>query len=97
MQSQKILFVVIFKLTKYSLSFVFFYLMVLFYTPAAIGTVRFAIAFIAIFSFVFNLGFNIAHLKIYPEEENKASSIGTLLLDGSGASRYCQRKNAQSV
>jgi O-antigen/teichoic acid export membrane protein len=53
--------------------------MVLFYAPAVIGTVRFAIAFVAIFSFVFNLGFNIAHLKIYPEEENKASSIGTLL------------------
>ena len=79
MQSQRIIFVVVFKVSKYMLSFVFFYLMVLFYAPAVIGTVRFVIAFVAIFSFVFNLGFNIAHLKIYPEEENKASCIGTLL------------------
>jgi len=79
MQSQRIIFVVGFKVSKYALSFVFFYLMILFYAPAVIGTVRFAIALIAIFSFVFNLGFNIAHLKIYPEEENKASCIGTLL------------------
>ncbi len=76
---QKIFFVISFKLTKYALSFVFFYLMVLFYTPSAIGTVQFVIAFVALFSFIFNLGFSIAHLKIYPEEENKASCIGTLL------------------
>ena len=53
--------------------------MVLFYDPSAIGTVQFAIAFVSIFSFIFNVGFSIAHLKIYPEEENKASCIGTLL------------------
>ena len=79
MQSQKILFVVGFKLSKYVLSFVFFYLMVLFYEPKIIGTVQFAIAFISIFSFIFNIGFSIAHLKIYPEEENKAACIGVLL------------------
>ncbi|MFX0186768.1 MAG: oligosaccharide flippase family protein [Candidatus Hodarchaeota archaeon] len=79
MQSQRIIFVVVFKVSKYALSFVFFYLMVLFYAPAVIGIVRFAIAFVAIFSFIFNLGFNIAHLKIYPEETSKSSSIGTLL------------------
>jgi len=79
MQSQKILFVVFFKVSKYALSFVFFYLLVLFYEPAVIGIVQFAIAFVAIFSFIFNLGFSVAHLKIYPEEENKESCIGTLL------------------
>ncbi len=79
MQSQRIIFVIVFKVSKYALSFVFFYLMVLFYAPAVIGIVRFAIAFVAIFSFIFNLGFNIAHLKIYPEEKSKKSSIGTLL------------------
>jgi len=80
MQSQKILIVVVFKLFKYGLSFVFFYLMVSFYTPNIIGTVQFAIAFVAIFSFIFNLGFSVAHLKIYPEEKNKPACIGTLLV-----------------
>ena len=79
MQSQKILFVVVFKLTKYVLSFVFFYLMVLFYDTNIIGTVQFAIALVAVFSFIFNLGFSVAHLKIYPEEEDKPACIGTLL------------------
>ena len=80
MQSQKILIVVGFKLTKYALSFIFFYLMVLFYEPHVIGTVKFAIALVTIFSFIFNLGFSVAHLKIYPEEEDKAACIGTLLI-----------------
>ncbi len=80
MQSQKILFVVVFKLTKYALSFIFFYLMVLFYEPYVIGTVKFTIALVTIFSFIFNLGFSVAHLKIYPEEEDKAACIGTLLI-----------------
>lgn len=79
MQSQKILFVVGFKLTKYAFSFIFFYLMVLFYEPYIIGTVKFIIALVTIFSFVVNLGFSIAHLKIYPEEEDKSACIGTLL------------------
>lgn len=79
MQSQKILFVVIFKLTKYALSFVFFYLMIIFYSPKTIGGVQFALAFVTLFSFIFNLGFNIAHLKIYPEEDEKAACIGALL------------------
>ena len=79
MQSQRMLFVVSFKLTKYALSFIFFYLMVLLYEPKVIGTVQFVIAFVSIFSFIFNLGFSIAHLKIYPEEENKSACIGTLL------------------
>lgn len=80
MESQKILFVIFFKVSKYALSFIFFYLMVIFYDPSVIGTVRFAISFVAIFSFIFNLGFAIAHLKIYPEEEDKAASIGALLI-----------------
>ncbi len=80
MQSQKILVVIGFKVIKYSLSFLFFYLMVIFYEPALIGTVQFAMAFVAIFSFIFNLGFSIAHLKIYPEERDKAASIGALLV-----------------
>ena len=79
MEPQKIIFVIGFKLSKYALSFVFFYLMVLFYSPKTIGTVQFAIAFVTIFSFIFNLGFTIAHLKIYPEEKDKAACIGTLL------------------
>jgi len=79
LQSQRIFFVLIFKLSKYAFSLVFFYLVVLFYEPESIGLVQFAIAFSALFSFIFNLGFDIAHLKIYPEEENKSSSIGTLL------------------
>jgi O-antigen/teichoic acid export membrane protein len=53
--------------------------MVLFYSPKAIGTVQFALAFVALFSFIFNLGFSIAHLKIYPEEDNKAGCIGALI------------------
>jgi len=53
--------------------------MVLFYVPKIIGNVQFAIAFISIFSFIFNIGFSIAHLKIYPEEENKAACIGALV------------------
>jgi len=53
--------------------------MVLFYEPYTIGTVKFAIALVTIFSFVVNLGFSIAHLKIYPEEEDKSACIGTLL------------------
>jgi len=80
MESQKILFVIFFKVSKYALSFIFFYLMIIFYEPSVIGTVRFAISFVAIFSFIFNLGFTIAHLKIYPEEEDKAASIGALLI-----------------
>lgn len=78
MQPQKILFVIGFKLSKYALSFIFFYLMVIFYSPDTIGTVQFAIALVAIFSFIFNLGFDVAHLKLYPEEEDKAACIGTL-------------------
>ena len=79
MEPQKILFVIGFKLSKYVLSFVFFYLMVISYDPNTIGTIQFAIAFVAIFSFIFNLGFSVAHLKIYPEEKDKAACIGTLL------------------
>jgi O-antigen/teichoic acid export membrane protein len=53
--------------------------MVLFYSPNTIGTVQFVIAVVAIFSFMFNLGFSVAHLKIYPEEEDKPACIGALL------------------
>ena len=79
MESQKIFFMIIFILLKDVLSLVFFYLVVLFYKPEIIGIVQFALSFVALFSFIFNLGFLVAHLKIYPEEENKAGSIGTLL------------------
>ncbi len=79
MESQKILFVLAFKLIDTVLAFIFFYLMVFFYDPYAIGKVQFAISFVAIFSFVFNLKFDVAHLKIYPETEDKAVSIGTLM------------------
>ena len=79
MQPQKFLFVIGFILSKYALSFVFFYLMVIFYNPNTIGTVQFAIALVSIFSFISSLGFEVAHLKIYPEEEDKAACIGTLL------------------
>ena len=78
-QPQKIMFVVFFRLIKSGLGFIFFYIAVLFYVPHIIGTVQFCIAFVAIFSFIFNLRFSIAHLKIYPEEENKAACVGTLL------------------
>ena len=79
MEAQKILFVLAFKLIDTVLSFIFFYLMVFFYSPNTIGEVRFAISFVSIFSFIFNLKFDIAHLKIYPETDNKAGSIGTLM------------------
>ena len=79
MESQKLLYVVIFKLIDTGLAFVFFYFMVIFYEPNVIGKVRFAISFVSIFSFIYNLRFNIAHLKIYPESEEKAACIGTLM------------------
>lgn len=80
MESQKILFAVIFRLIKFTFGFIFFYIIVLFFIPQVIGTVQVAIAFVAIFSFIFNLRFDVAHLKIYPEEDNKAECIGALFI-----------------
>lgn len=77
MHSQKIVFFVIFRIIKYAMGFVFFLVTVEFFSPTIIGNVRFALSIAAIFSFILNLGFDIAHLKAYPEEKNKSACIGT--------------------
>lgn len=78
MESQKILFVIFLRLIKSGFGYIFLYLTVILFSPSIIGDIQFIIAFVGITSFIFNLGFDMAHLKIYPEEDNKLSCIGTL-------------------
>lgn len=79
MQSQKVLLVLIFNVLKTVFGFIFFYFTILYYDPEVIGEVQAVISFVFLFSFIFDLGFSFAHLKIYPEEENKSDCISALL------------------